>query len=146
MVVQGKDTVALCGSACVSQLLPFGDQCADSIAGSFATLGLRQKYDTLKPICVGSDREACPIKHISQVCTGLKTANQDIDALCKTPCVQTISTFFAQCSHSIQSNTMTLFSSENWSPLVELCQARGHTGLTLRPPPSSLCLSTQFHL
>ena len=122
--VLGTDTLALCGSACVTQLLPFGEQCGDAMAVAFASLGLRRNFDRLQQICETTDPKACPIDHITETCQ-VDRLPADVDLLCKTPCVKIVTRYFSQCSRrGADTRTKMLFSTANWEAVIQTCASR----------------------
>merc|ERR1712086_29151 len=63
----------------------------------------------------------CPFDTIVTECSDVQSISQ-AEAMCTSPCVSNIVDHFEACSHSTDPRVQSMFSSNNWGPLVSICR------------------------
>ena len=114
--------VVFCASNCASQLIPFHQQCSQTMQVALATFGLTDTVNQMLSQCgAGDDSHACPIGQITAVCGGLENPSGGVSSLCATQCLRTVSAHYDACSASTDPETVAKFSAQSWKPLVDAC-------------------------
>ena len=118
-------TAQFCASPCAVQLIPFSEQCAGTMAVALTTFGLTDIVYEMTSACspATDDPSVCPIDIITQNCAGLSNPGGDASTLCATPCVESVRTHFEACSRSTDPHVVSVFSTDNWQPLIDLCSS-----------------------
>ena len=133
--------IAFCASGCASQLVPFSQQCSSTMQYALETFGLSDKVNSMLTQCTADDdSHACPISQIATACTDLSNPGGDASALCATPCVQTVTAHYDACSISTDPHVTAEFSTDNWKPLVDLCNSLTDTHTVVDSEINAQCV------
>jgi hypothetical protein len=120
-----SSVAAFCASQCASQLVPWAAQCASTMQLALDALGLTSTFDSVIGQCnpATDDAHVCPIAQITTACRSFTGMGTNVEAMCATPCVETVVAHYGACSASTDPRVAAEFSSNIWKPIVDTCQS-----------------------
>ena len=120
-----SSVATFCASRCASQLVPWAAQCASTMQFALDALGLAETFNSLIDQCnpATDDAHVCPMEQITTACKSFSHLGATSEAMCATPCVETVVAHYDACRASTDPRVVTEFSANSWRTVVETCQS-----------------------
>ena len=120
-----SSATTFCASQCASQLVPWAAQCASTMQYALDALGLGSTFSEVIDQCnpATDDAHVCPMAQITTACKSFTHLGTNAEAMCATPCVETVVAHYDACSASTDPRVAAEFSPNTWRPVVDTCQS-----------------------